>query len=81
MNGLHAILYGADVNHVLENANGTTVLHNACGLGHVEIVAWLLKNGADTTVKTAKGATVDDCVGGSAASVIRAMLKESTKKN
>ena len=81
LNGLHAILYGADVNHVLEDANGTTVLHNACGLGHVEIVAWLLKNGADTTVKTAKGATVDDCVGGSAASVIRAMLKESTKKN
>lgn len=80
LNGLHAILYGADVNHVLENANGTTVLHNACGLGHIEIVTWLLKNGADTTAKTAKGASVDDCVGGPDAAAIRTLLKNTKRK-
>lgn len=80
LNGLNAILYGADINHVLDNANGTTVLHNACGLGHAKIVKWLLMNDADLTVKTKKGATVDDCVGGAEAASIRAMLKEHSKK-
>ncbi len=60
---LPAISAGADVNTVIANANGTTALHNACGLSHVEIVRWLVNHGANTKAKTAKGASVAMCVG------------------
>ena len=68
------------VNSVLANANGTTALHNACGLSRVEIVQWLVDHGADLNAKTAKGAAVDDCVGGANAAVIRTILQKSRSK-
>lgn len=79
LSGLQALLHGADINQILPNANGTTLLHNACGLSHVEIVRWLVNHGADLSAKTAKGATVDDCVGGPNAAAIRRILKAARK--
>ena len=76
---LPQIMEGGDVNNVLSNSNGTTALHNACGLSHVEIVQWLVNHGADLNAKTAKGASVDDCVGGPNAKTIRAILKKARK--
>ncbi|MBQ2380830.1 MAG: ankyrin repeat domain-containing protein [Akkermansia sp.] len=74
---LPQIMEGGDINNVLSNANGTTALHNACGLSHVEIVQWLVDHGADLNAKTAKGASVDACVGGPNAKAIRAILRKA----
>lgn len=60
---LPRISAGESVDTVIANANGTTALHNACGLSHVEIVRWLVNHGANTKAKTAKGASVAMCVG------------------
>ena len=68
------------VNSVLPDANGTTALHNACGLSHVEIVQWLVDHGADLNVKTAKGTSVEDCVGGPNATTVRSILKKARSK-
>lgn len=80
INGLTSVLHGADINHVLPNANGTILLHNACGLSHVELVKWLVEHGADLNARTAKGATVDDCVGGPNAAAIRSILKKARQR-
>ena len=74
---LPQIVQGASVDTVLPNANGTTALHNACGLSHVEIVRWLVEHGADLNARTAKGAGVDDCIGGPNARTIRAILHKA----
>lgn len=74
---LPQIAQGAPVNTIIPNANGTTALHNACGLSHAELVQWLINHGADTTAKTAKGAGVDACVGGKNARVIRTILQKA----
>ena len=78
---LPQIMEGANVNTVITNANGTTALHNACGLSHIEIVQWLVDHGADLNAKTAKGASVDDCVGGPNAKTIRAILTQARQKS
>ncbi len=80
LSALQSIREGADVNMIIPNANGTTALHNACGLSHTEIVRWLIEHGADHGVKTAKGATVDDCVGGANAKSIRKLLQNARSK-
>ena len=80
LSALQSIRDGADVNMIIPNANGTTALHNACGLSHTEIVRWLIEHGADLDVKTAKGATVDDCVGGANAKSIRKLLQNARSK-
>ncbi len=77
---LPQIMEGGDINNVLANANGTTALHNACGLSHVQIVQWLVDHGADLNAKTAKGASVDDCVGGPNARAIRSILRNARRK-
>lgn len=76
---LPQIMEGAPVDNIISNANGTTALHNACGLSHVELVQWLVDHGANLNAKTAKGATVDDCVGGPNAKVIRAILNKARR--
>lgn len=68
---------GASVDTVLPDANGTTALHNACGLSHAEIVQWLVDHGANTNAKTAKGASVDACIGGPNAKAIRTILRNA----
>ena len=78
---LPQIMEGANVNTVITNANGTTALHNACGLSHIEIVQWLVDHGADLNAKTAKGASVDDCVGGPNAKTIRTILNKARQKS
>ena len=72
---LPQIMEGAPIDTIIPHANGTTALHNACGLSHVEIVRWLVEHGADLNAKTAKGASVDDCVGGANAKKIRTILR------
>lgn len=74
---LPQIMEGAPIDTTISNANGTTALHNACGLSHTEIVQWLVDHGADLDAKTAKGAGVDDCVGGPNAKAIRAILRKA----
>ena len=74
---LPQIAEGASTETVLPNANNSTALHYACGLSHVEIVQWLVDHGADLDAKTAKGAGVDDCVGGPNAGAIRAILRKA----
>ena len=71
------IMEGAPIDHTISDSNGTTALHNACGLSHVEIVQWLVDHGANLNARTAKGASVDDCVGGPNASAIRAILQKA----
>ncbi len=73
---LPQIMEGAPIDNIIPHANGTTALHNACGLSHVEIVRWLVEHGADLNAKTAKGSSVDDCVGGANAKEIRAILRQ-----
>jgi hypothetical protein len=73
---LPQIMEGAPIDTTIANANGTTALHNACGLSHVQIVQWLVDHGADLNAKTAKGASVDDCVGGANAKQIRTILRQ-----
>lgn len=80
MTALPAIRDGADINMVIPDANGTTALHNACGLGDVELVKWLLEQGADVKAKTAKGASVSDCVGRDRDGKIGKLLRQYMKK-
>lgn len=74
---LPRIMEGAPIDTIIPHANGTTALHNACGLSHVEIVRWLVEHGADLNAKTAKGASVNDCVGGPNAKTIRGILEKA----
>ena len=74
---LPQIMEGAPIDSIIANANGTTALHNACGLSHVEIVQWLVDHGANLNAKTAKGASVEACVGGKNAKAIRAILRKA----
>lgn len=71
---LPQIAAGASTETVLPNANNSTALHYACGLSHVELVQWLIDHGANLHAKTAKGAGVEDCVGGKNAKTIRLIL-------
>jgi ankyrin repeat protein len=71
---LPSISNGAPIDTVIANANGTTALHNACGLSHVEIVRWLVNHGANTQAKTAKGASVAACVAQPNAAAINKIL-------
>lgn len=80
LSALQSIRDGADVNMIIPNANGTTALHNACGLSHVEIVQWLVNHGANLHAKTAKGASVETCIGGPNAKAIRAIISQSSKR-
>ncbi|MBS0359598.1 MAG: ankyrin repeat domain-containing protein, partial [Proteobacteria bacterium] len=47
---------GVKINHA-RISDGNTVLHNAVALGYLEIVALLLKNGADSTIINLQGFT------------------------
>lgn len=81
LNILPRIKNGESVNTVLENANGTTAIHNAAGLGHYDIVKWLIDNGADCTVRTAKGASLEDCIGDDPGNKIRNLIRSSSNKS
>ncbi len=76
---LERIKNGAPVDTVLENANGTTALHNACGLSRVDVVRWLVDHGANVNARTAKGASAETCVGGPNAATIYKILRSANK--
>lgn len=78
---LPMIRSGSSVDVVLPNMNGTTALHNACGLSRVDIVRWLVNHGADLDARTAKGASVEQCVGGSNAAAISQILREARQRS
>ena len=77
---LPRISAGESVDTVLAQANGTTALHNACGLSHVEIVRWLVNHGANTKAKTAKGASVAMCVAPPNHKIINKILNSAPAK-
>ncbi|MBE6420410.1 MAG: ankyrin repeat domain-containing protein [Akkermansiaceae bacterium] len=54
---------------------GNTALHYACALSHVQLAQWLVDHGADLEARTDKGATVDACVSGKNAKLIRTILQ------
>ena len=51
---------GADVNE--ENADGSTILHNAVFGGHKEVVGLLIAKGADLNVKGILGTPLDAAI-------------------
>ena len=61
------IVNGGDINTnvdtLIKKSNGTTALHNACGLGVYELVELLLRNGADANARATNGVTPEQCVG------------------
>lgn len=63
-----------DPNFTSDEYKGNTALHYAAGLGHKELVQWLVDHGADTTARTAKGKTPMQCVGRENAAAIRKIL-------
>lgn len=76
---LPLIAEGADVNTnidtIIPKSNGTTALHNACGLGHYDIIQWLLEHGADTNIRTTSGASVETCIGNDPKGNIRKLIR------
>lgn len=47
--------FGIDINE--QDSLGSTLLHKACSLGHTQIVAWLLANGAVASMRDHDGFT------------------------
>ena len=77
---LPMIAEGGDVNVTTTETKGNTALHYACATGDVELVQWLIANGADTQAKTEAGKTPIDCIGGDkkAANELYLLLKGVT---
>lgn len=74
---LPLIQMSGNPNETTPETKGNTALHYACGMGHVALVQWLVKHGANTTAVTHKGATVDDCVSGKNEQKIRSILLQA----
>lgn len=65
-----------NLDSVMGKSNGTTALHNACGLGNYEIIEWLLRNGANVHARATNGATVEQCIGNDPGGRIRALIQQ-----
>lgn len=65
---LPMIADGSPVDVTTVETKGNTALHYASGLGHLELVRWLLQHGADPNAVTNKGATPLKCSGSKAVS-------------
>ncbi len=65
-----------NLDSVMGKSNGTTALHNACGLGNYEIIEWLLRNGANVHARATNGATVEQCIGNDPDGRIRALIQQ-----
>ena len=70
---------GEDINTTKGNENGSTALHYACGIGDAELVEVLLACGADPSIKTAKGASTELCIGSDPGGKIRKLLRNPKK--
>lgn len=70
---------GENVNTTKGNESGSTALHYACGLGDAELVEVLLACGADPSIKTAKGASTELCIGSDPGGRIRKLLSNPKK--
>ena len=68
-------------NTTTPETKGNTAMHYACGLSHVELVQWLIDHGADLNARTDKGATIDACIGGKNAAVIKKLIEEARLNN
>lgn len=65
---LPMIAAGATVDVTTLDTNGNTALHYASGLGHLELVRWLLQHGANSNAVNDKGSTPLQCSGNTAVS-------------
>ncbi len=74
---LPMIAEGQNVNVTTAETKGNTALHYACASGDVELVKWLIENGADVNAKTEAGKTPIECIGGdkAAADALYLLLK------
>lgn len=70
---LPLIRSGSHVDITLPETKGNTALHYACGMGNVELVRWLVTQGANIYARTNKGKTPWDCAGGNVQAVRRAL--------
>lgn len=61
------------VDITLPETKGNTASHYACGMGNVELVRWLVTQGANIYARTNKGKTPWDCAGGNVQAVRRAL--------
>lgn len=73
---LDRIREGGDINMTTEETKGSAAIHYACSLGSLSITTWLLENGADPNLKTAKGADPITCVGSDNRKAIINLLKK-----
>lgn len=80
MKVLPLIHQGEDVNYSAPESKGNTALHYACSLGRAELVQVLLDWGADPEMRTEKGKTPMDCVGGGEADKVKALLQTAIAK-
>lgn len=74
---LPTIMMLHDASWTSEEYKGNTALHYACGLGHVELVRWLVEHGADLQYCTDKGASIDACIGKKNRASIKTILQEA----
>lgn len=69
-----------DASYTNPDYKGNTALHYACGLGHVELVRWLVNHGANLEIRTEKGASADACIGSRNGTAIRDILKQARRE-
>lgn len=74
---LPSIMMFHDASWTAPENKGNTALHYACGLGHVELVRWLVEHGADLQYSTDKGASIDACIGKKNRAIIKTILQEA----
>lgn len=72
---LPQIAEGASVDVILPGCKGNTALHYACAISDVDLVSTLLRHGADTGIRTQRGARPTDCADGPNRARIRHMLE------
>jgi ankyrin repeat protein len=61
----------------LQNSGGWSALHWAAACGHLDVISFLLENGADPTLKTVCGSTILDFAQGKDQSIINFLLENT----
>lgn len=77
---LPKIAEGAPANVILPGCRGNTALHYACAISDIDLVSTLLRYGADTNIRTLRGARPTDCADGPNRSKIRSLLENTAQQ-
>lgn len=78
---LPLVMMMGDPTYTNPDYKGNTALHYACGLGHVELVRWLVDHGANLEIRTEKGAGIDACVSsGKNGEAIKLILQQARRE-